>query len=312
MYTKISTISIIVPFYNEGKGVDKFFKEINPILQKINNIKFSYICIDDGSKDDTLIRLKKHKNKNKSIKIIELSRNFGKEAALTAGIVNSNADAVIPIDADLQDPPELIQKLIHFWNKDYDVILAKRIDRSTDTLSKRFTAGIFYKLHNFISYINIPENVGDYRLINKNVVEAIKTLPENQRYMKGIFAWVGFKTYVVEYKRKVRSEGKSKLGLNKLLNLAIEGITSFSTAPLRIFSYIGILGIFFSIIYAIYILLNYFLLGVTTPGYNSLILSILFLGNIQLIGIGVLGEYIGKIYLESKRRPSYIIRKIFK
>ena len=243
----------------------------------------------------------------KNIRIINFSRNFGKEAALTAGLDKARGEAAIPIDVDLQDPPELIKELVARWREGYDVVLAKRANRTSDSFAKRVSADLFYKLNGKISNVDIPNNVGDFRLMSKRVVEALKQLPENQRFMKGLFAWVGFKTVVIEYVREKREAGQSSFNGWKLWNFALDGITSFSTLPLRIWLYIGALVSFLSFLYGSFIILKTLIFGVDLPGYASLAVIMLFLGGIQLIGIGILGEYIGRIYSESKRRPSYII-----
>ncbi|PTL98729.1 MAG: glycosyltransferase, partial [Bacteroidetes bacterium] len=245
------------------------------------------------------------------IKIVDLSRNFGKEAALTAGLEYSNGDVVVPIDVDLQDPPELILEMLKKWNEGYEVVLAHRVDREYDTLTKKTSASLFYKLHNSLARPKIPENVGDFRLMDRCVVEALKTLPESRRFMKGIFAWLGFRTYSIDYARPKRANGNTKFSTWYLWNLALEAITSFSTAPLRVWTYIGLTVSFISFFYATLIILRVLLSGVDLPGYASLIVAISFLGGLQLIGIGILGEYLGRTYIEAKRRPSFIIRKIY-
>jgi glycosyltransferase involved in cell wall biosynthesis len=309
----MKTISLIIPFFNEEESVESFFNEINKVVSKIDiDINFEFICVDDGSTDGTIEKLIFNQKHDQRIKIIELSRNFGKEAALTAGIYESSGDAIIPIDADLQDPPELIQQMIEKWLQGYEVVLAKRENRESDSFFKRITANFFYKIHNNLSTIKIPSNVGDFRLLDKCVVQELKKLPENQRFMKGLFAWVGFKSSTIYYTRTPRAKGRTKFSSLKLINLAIEGITSFSTAPLRIFSYLGFFGVTITSIYACIILFQYFLYGIPVKGYTSIMISVLFLGNLQLMGIGILGEYLGRTYIESKRRPIYIIRKIYK
>jgi glycosyltransferase involved in cell wall biosynthesis len=265
--------------------------------------------VDDGSCDDTLAKLIEIDEQDAHFRVIEFSRNFGKESALTAGIDNAKGDAVIPIDADLQDPPELIPLMIQEWQSGAEVVLARRTDRSSDSFLKRKTAETFYRLHNRISRIKIPENVGDFRLMDRVVVDAIKQLPEHQRFMKGLFAWVGFKTVVVDYRRNSRAMGTTKFTGWKLWNFALEGITSFSTAPLKVWSYIGGIGAIITFVYAIFIILRTLIYGVDLPGYASLLVAVVFFGSLQLIGIGVLGEYMGRVYLESKRRPTYIIRR---
>lgn len=303
-------ISIICPIYNEEESIVYFMKNINNIFK---NIKYKYevIFINDGSFDNSLNIMLNIQKEEKNIKIIDFSRNFGKEQALTAGLEYSKGDAVIIIDVDLQDPPELIYDFIKYWEKGNDVVLGKRIDRSEDTYFKSKSAILFYKFNNKISDINIPENVGDFRLISRKVVESIKLLPENQRFMKGIFSWVGYKTKTIEYSRVKRKFGKSKFNGWKLWNFALDGITSFSTLPLKIWTYIGFTVSFISFIYASFIILSVLFNGTQVPGYASTIVIVLFLGGLQLMGIGILGEYIGRIFMETKKRPLYIINKIY-
>lgn len=302
-------ISIIVPFYNESEGVDYFYEALCPILHQILELDFEVVCIDDGSCDDTLKKLILVAEKDPCFHVIELSRNFGKEAALTAGIDAATGDAVIPIDADLQDPPELILEMIKEWSKGAEVVLARRVDRSTDSLLKRKTAEIFYRFHNRLSTIQIPANVGDFRLMDRMAVDALKQLSEQHRFMKGLFAWVGFKTVTLDYVRSPRIAGTSKFSGWKLWNLALEGITSFSAVPLKFWSYIGGLGALGTFFYAIFIISRTLIQGIDIPGYASLLVAVLFLGSLQLISIGMLGEYIGRIYMETKNRPLYLIRK---
>lgn len=299
-------ISIIAPCYNEEETIEPFLRRIEEILTQINE-PYEIVFINDGSRDNTLNVLLNAKQNFKNIRIINFSRNFGKEAALTAGLDKARGEAAIPIDVDLQDPPELIKELVAKWREGYDVVLAKRADRTSDSFAKRVSADLFYKLNGKISNVDIPNNVGDFRLMSKRVVEALKQLPENQRFMKGLFAWVGFKTTIVEYVREKREAGQSSFNGWKLWNFALDGITSFSTLPLRIWLYIGALVSFLSFLYGSFIILKTLIFGVDLPGYASLAVIMLFLGGIQLIGIGILGEYIGRIYSESKRRPSYII-----
>jgi len=303
---KKKLISIICPVYNEANALNLFIDRIIPIL---NSIKYNYelIFINDGSKDETLEILLNTKKRYKNIRIINFSRNFGKEAALTAGIDKAKGDAIIAIDADLQHPPEIILKFIEKWEDGYDVVVGKRLSRTGETFLKKLSAKLFYSLHNKISDINIPADIGDFRLISRKVADAIKSLPENQRFMKGIFAWVGFNSAIVEYYQDNRIAGKSSFNGWKLWNFAIDGITSFSTTPLRIWLYIGIIISFISFLLGLILVLQAIIHGVDVPGYTSTITMVLFLGGIQLIGIGILGEYIGRIYKEAKRRPNYII-----
>ena len=302
-------VSLVVPFYNEGTTVFDLFRELLPLIDSASQYDFEIICIDDGSNDDTINNLLSIGDKR--IKIIQLSRNFRKEAALTAGLNFARGDAVIPIDADLQDPPRLILEMLKKWEEGFDVVLAKRIDRSTDDTLKKFSAHAFYKINNWLTDFKLPENVGDFRLMDHVVVEAIKRLPERQRFMKGLFAWVGFKTTVVKFKREPRISGVTKWNKWKLWNFAIEGITSFSTGLLRIWSYIGMFFALIALFYGGYIILRVWLHGIDVPGYASMFSALLFFGGVQLIGIGTLGEYIGRIYQESKQRPIYIVKKIY-
>ncbi|ASI89268.1 glycosyltransferase family 2 protein [Vibrio mediterranei] len=299
-------ISIICPCYNEQEVLDIFMQRITPVLEQ-TGYSYEVILINDGSRDNTLQVMSALREQNQHVRTVNLSRNFGKEAALTAGLDLARGEAVIPIDADLQDPPELILDFISEWQKGFDVVVAKRIDRSTDTWAKKLTAELFYKFHNAVAQVEIPENVGDFRLINRRVVQAIQLLPENQRFMKGIFSWVGFKTSVVEYKRDAREAGETSFNGWKLWNFALDGITSFSTAPLRIWLYIGSFISALAFLYGSFTVVKTLIYGIDAPGYASLITVMLFLGGVQLIGIGVMGEYIGRLYMESKRRPTYII-----
>jgi len=302
-------ISIITPFYNEEEGIDFYYEALKPIFSQIGEIEFEVICVDDGSRDATLKKLISVAENDSRFHVIELSRNFGKEAALTAGIDAATGDAIIPIDADLQDPPELIPEMIKEWLNGAEVVLARRVDRSSDSFLKRKTAEIFYRFHNSLSTIQIPENVGDFRLMDRIAVDALKQLPEQHRFMKGLFAWVGFKTVTLDYVRQPRIAGTTKFSGWKLWNFALEGITGFSAAPLKFWSYLGGIGALVTFFYAIFIISRTLIYGVDIPGYASLLVVVLFFGSLQLISVGMLGEYIGRIYMETKHRPLYLIRK---
>lgn len=302
-------LSLVCPVFNEQENIRPFLARVSSTLEKLS-YTYEIIFINDGSTDSTLNTLLESKKGYPQISIINLSRNFGKEAALTAGLDHASGEAIIPIDVDLQDPPEVIPQLLAKWQEGYDVVLAQRTDRSSDTHIKRKSAEWFYRLHSTISKTKIPENCGDFRLITREVLLAVKKLPENQRFMKGIFAWVGFKTTTITYTREPRAKGDSKFNMWQLWNFALEGITSFSTAPLRIWLYIGVLVALFAFFYGSFILVKTVFFGVDVPGYASTLTSILFLGGIQLISIGTLGEYIGRVYMEIKGRPVYIIESI--
>lgn len=311
MSTSKKTISVISPFYNEELGVEAFFARLSSVHAEVaERYDLEVIAINDGSKDNTLSELVKVQPRYPFLTIVDLSRNFGKEAALSAGLDYATGDVVIPIDSDLQHPPELILEMLAQWEASFEVVLAKRVDRDTDRAIQKFSANSFYKLHNYISDIDIPADVGDYRLMDRKVVDALKALPENRRFMKGLFAWVGFKTTTVEYKVEPRLSGVTSFNTWKLWNFALEGITSFSSAPLRIWSYLGGAISLLSFLYALYLILKTVVFGIDTPGYASLMVAILFVGGIQLIGIGVLGEYLGRIFVETKRRPVYIVREV--
>ena len=308
-HTNTTLISIVAPFYNEAEGIDYFRDAILAVVDGIADAAFEIVCVDDGSKDSTLQQLIALSKSDPRFRVLELTRNFGKEAALTAGIDFARGDAVIPIDSDLQDPPELIPVLIDEWRKGAEVVLARRADRGTDSFLKRKSAELFYSFHNRLSSVKIPQNVGDFRLMDRVAVDALKSLPERQRFMKGLFAWIGYKTVVVDYVRKPRAAGETKFSGWKLWNFALEGITSFSTAPLRVWTYIGGFGALLTVTYAIAIIMRTLIHGVDVPGYASLLVAVLFFGSLQLISVGLLGEYIGRIYLETKQRPTYLIRR---
>ena len=302
-------VSIVTPFYNEGEGVKHFYQVMAQAMEKMPDFDFEIVCVDDGSRDNTLEQLIAISKTDPRVTVLEFSRNFGKEPAMTAGIDATTGNCVIPIDADLQDPPALIAEMLKKWQEGAEVVLAKRVDRSTDSYAKRTTALMFYRLHNTLSGLQIPENVGDFRLMDRVVVDALKQLPERQRFMKGLFAWVGFKTATVEYVRDARLVGETKFSGWKLWNFAIEGITSFSLVPLKVWTYVGGIGALFAFCYAVFVVIKTLVFGIDVPGYASLLVVILFFGSLQLICLGVLGEYIGRIYFESKQRPLYLIRK---
>ncbi|KDB09090.1 glycosyl transferase family 2 [Burkholderia sp. lig30] len=308
---RVDVISLVVPFYNEEEVIDRFFTEIRSTLATIPGCDFEIVCVNDGSQDLTLDKLLKHSTDDARVRVVDLSRNFGKEAALTAGLDYATGDAVVPFDADLQDPPETIAKLVEKWREGFDVVIAKRAERTSDSYAKRSTASLFYRFHNAIADVRIPDNAGDFRLMSRATVDALKQLPENRRFMKGLFSWVGGRTAVVEYTRQPRAAGKTKFSGWKLWNFAIEGITSFSTWPLRVWTYIGGATAFFAFLYGSFLVAKTIIHGRDVPGYASILTAILFLGGMQLVGIGVVGEYIGRIYLESKRRPVYIVRSVY-
>ncbi|MGW8463278.1 glycosyltransferase family 2 protein [Pseudomonas sp. CLCA07] len=298
-------ISLVVPIYNEQEALPIFYECIRG-RNDLSNYDIEIVFVNDGSSDGSANIIYGFMKNDALVKLVEFTRNFGKEPALFAGLECSSGEAVIPIDVDLQDPIEVVSRLIEKWLDGASVVLAKRIDRHSDIMLKRKSAEWFYKLHNKISQLKIEENVGDFRLLSRQVVDNILLLPERNLFMKDILSWVGGKTEVVEYCRPERVAGKSKFNGWKLWNLAIEGITSCSTVPLRVWTYIGFGVALFAFLYAVWMILDKVFFGNQVPGYPSLMTVILFIGGVQLIGIGVLGEYIGRIYTEVKGRPKYI------
>ncbi|HCA5737857.1 TPA: glycosyltransferase family 2 protein [Citrobacter freundii] len=301
-------ISLVVPVFNEEDAIPIFYKNVRE-FEELKKHDVEIVFINDGSKDATESIINALAVSDKLVVPVSFTRNFGKEPAICAGLDYATGEAVILIDVDLQDPIDVIPVMIEKWQSGADIVLAKRSDRSTDGKLKRKTAEWFYKLHNKISDPKIEENVGDFRLLSRHVVENIKLMPERNLFMKGILSWVGGRTDVVEYTRAGRIAGNSKFNGWKLWNLALEGITSFSTFPLRIWTYIGFFVAALSFLYGAWMIADKIFWGNPVAGYPSIIVSILFLGGVQLIGIGVLGEYIGRIYIESKQRPRYIVKK---
>lgn len=301
-------ISLVVPVFNEEEAIPLFYKSVRE-YKEFAEKDIEIVFVNDGSYDKTENIISALSLADEKIKVINFTRNFGKEPALFAGLEASSGDVIIPIDVDLQDPIDVIPLLLNKWENGAEVVLAKRIDRQSDGRMKRKTAEWFYRIHNKISKPAIEENVGDFRLMSREVVDNIKLLPERNLFMKGILSWVGGKVDIVEYSRAQRVAGSSKFNGWKLWNLAIEGITSFSTFPLRVWAYIGFFVATLSFTYGAWMILDKLIWGNPVPGYSSIIVSILFLGGVQLIGIGVLGEYIGRIYIETKRRPRYIVKK---
>ena len=307
-------LSLIVPVKDEEDAVGPFVERVAPILERLlpaagPEPAWEILFVDDGSEDATLAAILRAHAGDPRVRALSLSRNFGKEAALTAGLDHAAGQAVIPIDVDLQDPPEIIGAMLASWREGHEVVYGVRTNRRADSLPKRLTADLYYRAHNWLSSDKIPEHAGDFRLLDRAVVDVIRDMPERNRFMKGLFAWSGFRQASVEYERTRRAVGTSKFHYWKLWTLALDGITSASTMPLRIWSYIGLVIAFFSLLYAVYIVARTVLFGVGVPGYASLMAAILFLGGVQLISLGVLGEYVGRILIETKRRPLYVVRQ---
>lgn len=304
-------VSIVVPVFNEENCVCSFVEKISEIFKADPLITLEIVFVNDGSTDDTLQQILKCQKQDPRLRVIDLSRNFGKEAAVTAGLYVATGQAIVVIDVDLQDPPGIILEMIAKWREGYEVVAGRRVNRDSDSWSKRASANWFYRIHNKIGGTRLPENVGDFRLMDRAVVEALKELPESCRFMKGLFAWVGFRSAYVDYVRPCRLAGTTKFNGWSLWNFALEGVTSFSTVPLRIWSYLGLLVSLTGFGFASFTVFKFFIYGVDVPGYASIIVALTLLGGLQLIGIGVLGEYLGRTYMESKRRPLFIVRGIY-
>lgn len=305
-------LSIVVPVKDEEDAVATFVERVKGCLAAVDDPAsgaFEILFVDDGSTDSTLQMIRSAHQADPRVRAISLSRNFGKEAALSAGLDHARGEAVIPMDVDLQDPPEVLGDMIAQWRKGFDVVCGIRTDRGTDSLPKRLTADLYYRAHNWLSEDKIPEHAGDFRLLDRKVVDIIRTMPERNRFMKGLFAWAGFRQAYVPYRREPRRTGKTKFNYLRLWRFAIDGITSASTVPLRVWSYLGGLVALLAIFYAILVVIRTLLWGVQVPGYASLMVAILFLGGLQLLSLGVLGEYVGRILVESKQRPLYVVRE---
>ena len=302
-------LSVIVPAYNEEEVLPIFHGRLVAALANITELagRWEVVYVNDGSKDGTLHILKELQRTNPAVGVAALSRNFGKEAAMSAGLKLARGDAVILIDADLQDPPELIGEMVRVWQQGADVVNMKRSSRQGETWFKKASAAWFYKVINWLSEVHIPENVGDFRLLSRRAVDALNQLPESNRFMKGLFAWIGYKQVVVEYVRHPRAAGETKWPYFKLLNFAIEGITGFSVVPLRLASYAGFLTAFSAFVYALFLLVKTLTIGDSVKGFPTLILTILILGGLQLMAMGIIGEYLGRLFMESKRRPLFLI-----
>lgn len=300
-------ITLVVPVFNEIDNVATFVERVHSVLADAP-WQWCILMVDDGSTDGTQCEVKRLSECYEKVGFIALSRNFGKEAALSAGLLNAHGDAVVPVDVDLQDPPELIWDFVAIWQQQHvDMVYGIRSERPDDTAAKRRSASGFYRLFNRITETPIPENAGDFRLIDRRMVEALRSMPERNRFMKGLYAWVGYRSVGVSYRRPARVKGRSKFNYWKLWNFALDGMFSFSTLPLRIWSYIGGLIACLAFLYIVIIIGQVLFLGRDAPGYASLMTAILFFGGMQLLSIGILGEYIGRLFIESKQRPLYIV-----
>ena len=303
-------ISVVIPMYYEEEVAQECYNRTSKVLQSLNKYEYEMIFVNDGSRDRTLEILENISKEDDKVKIISLSRNFGHQAAVTCGLRYTTGDAVVIMDADMQDPPEVIEQMIDLWENGNEVIYAQRKSREGETKFKLITAKMFYRILNGLSDVEIPKDTGDFRLADRKVIDVINSLPEHNKFLRGLFSWVGFKQVPLKYERKERIAGKTKYPLRKMLKLASDGITSFSTKPLKVLGVLGIISVFVSILILIYALISYvFDLNQLTPGWTSLMVTITFLGGMQLLSIWLISEYIGKIYDESKGRPEYIIDK---
>jgi polyisoprenyl-phosphate glycosyltransferase len=305
-------LTIIVPVKDEEAAIAAFVARVVPILDQLDDpasAAWEMLFVDDGSTDSTFAAITAAHARDNRIRAISFSRNFGKEYALSAGLDHALGEAVIPIDVDMQDPPEVIGAMVEAWRAGSQVVYGVRRNRQSDSLPKRLTADLYYRAHNWLSRDRIPEHAGDFRLLDRQVVDVIKSLPERNRFMKGLFAWCGFTQSAIEYERAERTSGKTKFNYWKLWQFALDGITSTSTAPLRVWSYLGVAVALLAFVYALSLIIRTLLTGIDAPGYASLMTAVLFFGGLQLISLGVLGEYIGRILVEAKRRPLYVVQR---
>jgi len=305
----VPMLSIVVPVKDEEESVLTFVKRLGPILNRIcRRETWEILFVDDGSIDATLAVIAAAHQRDPRVRALSLSRNFGKESALSAGLDHARGRAVVPLDVDMQDPPEVLPEMVAKWREGFDMVFGVRRCRASDSFAKRSTAGLYYRAHNALTRDKIPENAGDFRLLDRKVVDVIKAMPERNRFMKGLFAWAGFRQAAVEYDRVERTTGETKFNYWKLWTLALDGITSASTVPLRVWSYIGAAFALVALAYAGFIVSRTLLFGNAVPGYASIMVSVLFLGGMQLLSLGILGEYVGRILTETKQRPLYVVR----
>jgi glycosyltransferase involved in cell wall biosynthesis len=307
-------LSLIVPVKDEDEAIPPFLTRVSAVLNALRTpegdaVEWEIVFIDDGSQDATLPAIMAANANDPRVVGVSLSRNFGKEAALSAGLDHATGTTVIPIDVDMQDPPEVIGEMLDRWREGYEVVYGVRRNRMTDSFPKRLTADLYYRAHNWLSDDKIPEHAGDFRLLDRRVVEVIRAMPERNRFMKGLFAWGGFRQTAVYYDRAERAVGTTKFNYLKLWKLAIDGLTSASTVPLRVWSYVGGAIAIAALAYAFYLIARTILYGIDVAGYASMMVAVLFLGGVQLLSLGVLGEYIGRILVETKRRPIYVVRE---
>jgi len=302
----MQTLAVVVPAYNESEGLREFHARLAAVFDQLD-LSCSVLYVDDGSRDSTWTVMQGLHAADARVATLKLSRNFGKELALTAGLDHADADAVVVIDADLQDPPELIAQFIARWREGYDVVYGTRSTRAGESRLKKATAAAFYRVMERLSATPVPRDTGDFRLMSRRALDALKKLRERQRFMKGLFTWVGYKQTAIVYERDARFAGSSKFNYWRLWNFALEGITSFSTAPLKIATYVGVLTALLSFVFGLFVFGKALLFGDVVRGYPTLMIVVLFLGGVQLMALGLIGEYLGRLYMEVKQRPLYLI-----
>ena len=308
----MDSLTVIVPVFNEETVLGNFFERVSAVFDDLSEsqaVEGEILFVDDGSSDSSVEIIKDLAAQDRRISLIRLSRNFGKEAALSAGLDHAESDAVVIIDADLQDPPELIPEMVRLWKEGYDTVYGQRTERRGETFLKRYTASLFYRFVGNLGRVSIPRDTGDFRLLSRRSVLALRNLTESNRFMKGLFAWIGYRQIALRYSRDPRHAGETKFNYWKLWNFALDGITSFTTAPLKLASYIGVVLSLSSFAYGVYVILKTLIYGDPVPGYPSLMTVVLFIGGIQLLFLGVLGEYLGRMFDETKRRPLYLIEE---
>lgn len=303
----MKTISLIIPCYNEQNNINPLCKQIKEVMDRENNYLWNVLFIDDGSIDCTLDNIKKEREIDNRIGYISLSRNFGKESAMLAGLDHAKGDCAIIMDSDLQHPPHVIPDMIKLWEEDYEDVYAERENRGKESFLRKKLSLLYYRILQKTARTDVLPNVGDFRLLDRKCIESMKKLRETQRYTKGLFCWIGFKKGKITFSQGNRNEGKSSFNYIRLINLAIEGITSYTTAPLRISTIMGLIVSFLAIVYMIYILIKTLVVGEEVQGFPTLIIIILFIGGIQLLSLGIIGEYLGRIFLETKNRPAYLV-----
>ncbi len=306
---EVPSISIVAPAYNEQEVLGEFHRRVTEVMASLG-CQYEIVLVNDGSRDNTLALMYALRERDPHISVVDLSRNFGKEIALSAGLDHTKGDVVVVLDSDLQDPPELIPQMLDIWREGYDVVYGMRTARDGETWFKKTTAKYFYRLIKSVSRVDIPKDTGDFRLMSRRAVEALSKLREEHRFMKGLFAWVGFPSSPFLYRRDPRAAGETKWNYWKLWNFALEGITSFTVAPLKVSTYLGMLIAVLALLYAVFVIWKALVYSDPVRGYPSLMTVVLFLGGVQLISVGLLGEYVGRIFNEVKRRPLYLVNRL--